>query len=123
MKIVDVARICHEANKAYCETLKDYSQWPWDSAPEWQKESAINGVKFIVRNNGKVDPEAQHENWMILKLAQGWQYGNEKNADKKTHPCLLPYADLPEEQRIKDHLFGAIVNWLYPFIEDKENAD
>lgn len=118
MKIVDVARICHEANKAYCETLKDYSQWPWDSAPEWQKESAINGVKFIVKNEGVVHPEAQHNNWMALKLEQGWRYGNEKDVDKKTHPCLVPYDDLPTEQRIKDNLFGGIVNWLYPFIED-----
>ena len=46
MKTEDIARICHEANAAYCLSLGDTSQTDWDNAPDWQKKSAINGVKF-----------------------------------------------------------------------------
>lgn len=28
-----VAKICHEANKALCEGLHDFSQFPWELAP------------------------------------------------------------------------------------------
>jgi hypothetical protein len=38
--IDQVARVCHEANRAYCQTLGDNSQPAWDDAPEWQKDSA-----------------------------------------------------------------------------------
>jgi hypothetical protein len=32
----------------------------------------------------------------------------------KTHPCLVSFADLPEEQRRKDALLVAIVQALAP---------
>ena len=47
-----IAKVCHEANRAYCEALGDYSQTTWEKAPDWQKESAINGVQFHLDNPG-----------------------------------------------------------------------
>jgi hypothetical protein len=38
------ARAAHEANRAYCLALGDETQAPWHDAPDWQKESAIEGV-------------------------------------------------------------------------------
>ncbi len=35
-----------------------------------------------------------------------------KDAEKKEHPCFVPYAELPAKQRMKDHLFGAVVRTL-----------
>lgn len=116
MKIEDVAKVCHEANKTLCESLGDQSQVNWDEAPEWQKESAINGVKFQIAN-----PDApasnSHNNWLALKKVQGWKYGPVKNAEKKEHPCFVPYEELSKEQQAKDHLFKAIVGALIPIIE------
>jgi len=53
-----------------------------------------------------------HESWCDFKRADGWVFGEVKDAGAKTHPCLVPYAELPEEQKIKDHLFSAIVTAL-----------
>ncbi len=108
MEALDIARICHEANRAYCVTLGDKSQGAWSFAPSWQKESAVNGVQFHLDNPG-AGPEASHENWMKEKTADGWQYGEVKNVEAKTHPCFLPYAELPEDQKLKDSLFIAVV--------------
>lgn len=102
--ILAAAEAAHEANRAYCQSLGDNSQLPWDSAPEWQRTSAINGVKFAIDKNFPTG-EAMHQNWMEEKIATGWVYGEVKDPDKKTHPCLLPYDQLPEAQRIKDDLF------------------
>ncbi|MBX3017965.1 MAG: hypothetical protein KF767_08755 [Bdellovibrionaceae bacterium] len=105
------ARVTHEANRAYCRSIGDQSQVPWDEAPEWQKASAINGVKFAVENPGAT-PESMHENWMREKLDSGWIFGEVKNPEAKTHHCLVEHSQLPLEQRVKDHLFLGIVRAL-----------
>lgn len=105
------ARVCHEVNRAYCEAIGDLSQKPWDEAEQWQRDSAIKGVKFALANP-HATPADQHESWMADKIADGWMYGEKKDADAKTHPALLPYDQLPQEQRIKDYLFRAVVRTL-----------
>lgn len=108
LKPSDIARIVHEANRAYCETLGDHSQVAWDEAPEWQRESALHGVEGIL--NGSIRrPEDSHESWLAEKVRTGWKFGPVKDAEKKEHPCFLPYSELPPEQRIKDDIFFAVV--------------
>ena len=106
--ICTIAEICHLVNKAYCDAIGDLSQPRWDDAPDWQKQSAINGVRFHLEND--VTPEQSHENWMAEKEADGWIYDDVKDAVKKTHPCLVLYHELPEEQIMKDKLFKAVVD-------------
>jgi hypothetical protein len=108
MTIADVASVCHEANRQWCLLNGDDSQVPWDQAPDWQKESAIAGVIFLMKNP-QVDVSAQHENWRKLKEAQGWTYGPVKDEDAKTHPCMVPFFELPQYQQLKDVLFRAVV--------------
>lgn len=108
MNIHQVARVCHETNRAYCETLGDFSQKPWDLAEEWQRDSARKGVEFTIANP-HASPASQHEAWMRDKIGDGWKFGPVKDASKKEHPCIVPYHDLPIEQRLKDHLFQMIV--------------
>jgi hypothetical protein len=116
VKVEDVARVCHEANKALCITLKDFSQLPWNLAEEWQRQSAINGVLFAL-DNPEAPASAQHDSWLADKERDGWKYGEVKDAEKKEHPCIVAYEELPEEQKAKDYLFKAIVNSLYMLIE------
>ena len=105
---LEIARVAHEINRAYCEATGDSSQQPWDQAPEWQRTSYLDGVSFLIRSP-ESGPEALHSRWMDLKVAEGWKYGPKKDADKRTHPALVPFRDLPLEQRVKDHLFRAVV--------------
>ncbi|MBM4275973.1 MAG: RyR domain protein [Deltaproteobacteria bacterium] len=44
----------------------------------------------------------EHDRWMAEKRAAGWTYGPVKDAGKKTHPSLLPWEELPEEEKDKD---------------------
>ena len=108
MTIEQTAKMCHEVNKAYCEAIGDHSQVSWNEAPEWQQDSAINGVIFHL-NNPDANPEDSHNNWWKQKIADGWQYGPVKDAEKKEHPCMVPYNELPIDQRVKDHLFISMV--------------
>lgn len=101
------ARAAHEVNRAYCEAMGDDSQVPWDEAPRWQRDSARMGARAAL--DPAQTPEMSHGGWMRHKLEQGWTYGPTKDPEAKTHPCLVPYADLPAEQRAKDSLFLAVV--------------
>ena len=106
-----IAKVAHEANRAYCETLGDYTQKVWECTPVWQYDSCINGVRAI-KNGTITKPEQSHENWMEEKEDNGWVYGEVKDPDKKLHPCMVPFNELPKEQQVKDHLFFAIVKAL-----------
>ena len=43
-----------------------------------------------------------HEVWAETRIKQGWTYGEQRNDELKTHPCLVPYEDLPEEEKEYD---------------------
>ena len=43
-----------------------------------------------------------HEVWSETRISQGWTYGEQRNDELKTHPCLVPYEDLPEEEKEYD---------------------
>ena len=43
-----------------------------------------------------------HEVWAESRISQGWTYGPERNDALKTHPCLVPYEDLPEVEKAYD---------------------
>lgn len=111
MKAEDVARVAHEANRAYCLALGDASQLPWDEAPEWARTSAIKGVEFHLANPN-ADDSASHNSWLAEKRETGWKYGPVKNPDTKEHPCFVEFHELPVEQQRKDALFRSIVHAL-----------
>lgn len=110
-KIEWIAYVCHQANKAWCLSEGDDSQKDWPYAEQWQKDSAFNGVQFRI-DNPLAPPSAMHDNWSDEKVADGWVYGEVKDVDKKTHPCLVPFDQLPLNQQKKDKLFSAIVDAL-----------
>lgn len=122
MKVEDVARICHEANKSLCETQGDFTQNSWDEAPVWQRKSAIKGIRFHL-DNPDATPESSHESWLKEKEDDGWSFGAVKNPDTKEHPCFVPYSQLPEEQKAKDYLFRGIIHSLAPFIETEFSTE
>lgn len=102
-----IARVAYEAVRAYAATISE-SMPSWEQAPGWMKASSINGVEFMLAM-----PEAAaadvHDEWCDHKRAAGWQYGTRKDPDKKTHPCLVPFHELPLEEQAKDKIFAAVV--------------
>ncbi len=56
--------------------------------------------------------DEQHNSWMKEKVDAGWVYGNVKDAEAKTHPCIVSFEELPKFQQQKDALFCAVVDSL-----------
>lgn len=107
----EIARVAHEINRAYCQAIGDDSQLPWRRAPAWQQEAALDNVAFHLQHPD-AGPEASHQSWMAKKLADGWQHGPVKRPELKQHPALLPFEQLPVEEKAKDFLFRAVVQAL-----------
>lgn len=43
-----------------------------------------------------------HEIWSQERISQGWTYGKKRDDENKLHPCLVPYEELPEEEKEYD---------------------
>lgn len=106
-QIERIARVAHEVNRAYCRATGDPGMAGWDTAPDWQRQSYRGGVNAHLSSS--MSPAESHQAWMEHKIADGWEYGPIKDAKKKQHPCMVPFDQLPQEQRVKDHLFKAVV--------------
>lgn len=112
MRLHDIAQVCHEANRAIQIIQGDPEPSAvWKDAPQWQRDSAIEGV---VKAAAGQSPRELHESWCDFKYATSWVYGEVKDTERLTHPCLVPYDELPEDQKDKDRVFAAIVNTLKP---------
>ena len=114
MTINEIAQICHETNRALCLAFGDTSQKRWEDSPQWQIESAIDGVKLHLVNERSV--EASHQAWMAHKVKMGWVQGEIKDETKRTHPCIVPFDQLPPEQQAKDYIFRETVHSLRKFV-------
>jgi hypothetical protein len=100
-----IARIAAAANSAYQRALGE------DPTQATSIEVVTAGVKAIA--DGKIThARASHENWLNDMRSKGFQYGPVKDVEAKTHPCFVPYDELPPEQQVKDALFFAIVTTL-----------
>jgi hypothetical protein len=109
-----LARVAHEANRAYCEALvRDRTPGEplklparWHQTTSEDRASKRLGVQRALQG---ATPEQLHQGWCETKLTAGWRYGDELDHDRKEHPCLVEYDRLPEDQRRKDALFLAVV--------------
>ena len=46
--------------------------------------------------------ESNHDHWSQKRIDEGWTYGPKRNDDKKQHPDLIPYGELPESEKEYD---------------------
>lgn len=104
----------HEANK-------EIQQQTGEIIPQLSEhltKSILDGVYFVL-DNPNCTPEQQHNNWVHFKRADGWRYGQTKDFERKEHPCLVPYSELPEIQQRKDDVFRQTLD---NFINEVYNA-
>jgi hypothetical protein len=109
--VEQAAQVCHETIRAYCSSLGDTSLLPWEQAPEDQKNSSRNGVRWYFAQyaaGAESSARAVHERWLKEKEVDGWRYGPTKDPQRKEHPSFVAFDELPLEERRKDYLFAAV---------------
>ena len=95
----DLARICHEAHLALRIGLNSSADdMHFDALPQERKDVVINEVRMFREGKSLV---AVHAAWVHWMLHQGWELGPVRDREKKIHPNLVPYEDLPVEEQAK----------------------
>lgn len=71
--------------------------------------------------------ENVHENWSAERIAEGWIYGERRDDELKTTPCLVPYSELTDSEREYDRVTALqtlkLIIALGYNIEKIENVD
>lgn len=101
-----LARGAHRLLQEYKGACGEDAGPDWDEAPVDLKTLTRSGVRGVLRGDTPIE---SHERWVAGKRAQGWVYGPVKDAERKTHPCLLPWQELPQGDKVKDVLFATLV--------------
>ncbi len=76
------------------ENKLDYIPDPMDLSLVDLPESLIQLSERIAEN--------VHEVWAKARIDEGWTYGEKRDDIHKKHPCLVPYDELPEEEKEYD---------------------
>ena len=76
------------------ENKLDYNPEPMDLSSVDLPESLIQLSERIAEN--------VHEVWAKARMDEGWTYGEKRDDIHKKHPCLVPYDELPEEEKEYD---------------------
>ena len=78
---------------------------PWESRDEAFRAQFVKVVRKQCFEDKFPSAEAAHDSWWREYERMGWKYGPERDTEKKTHPDMVPFADLPKSERDKDEIF------------------
>ena len=71
-----------------------YKPQPIDTAGIELDADVLELSELIAKNT--------HEVWSAGRIRDGWSYGEARDDEKMTHPCLVPYEELSESEKEYD---------------------
>ena len=90
---------------------------PWAEREDAFKAQFLEVIERQCGPQRSMSPEELHGSWMQAYYAMGWVYGEKYSRDDKTHPDLVPYAQLGKLEQDKDSVFVALCEiarqWIY----------
>jgi len=115
--VYDAARLAAQAANAPIVPV------PWDEREGPFKEQFLEVIQRQCGEQRSRSPEELHGSWMQSYITMGWVYGKEYDREHKTHPDLVPYAELGQLERDKDAVFVALCEIARQWIYDIEGKD
>lgn len=112
--VYNAARLAAQAANAPIVPL------PWHEREEPFRRQFLEVIERQCGDLRSRSPEELHGGWMQAYLEMGWTHGPEYDKEKKTHPDLVPYADLGQLERDKDSVFIALCEIARQWIYDEE---
>lgn len=74
----------------------EYNPKPFDTSAISLDKELLELMEGVAQNI--------HENWAAGRIKDGWVYGEKRDDEKKTHPCLVPYEELTEVEKDYDRI-------------------
>lgn len=79
--------------------MTTYHPLPLDTSAVVLPETLLGLLERLAENT--------HNVWAAQRIRDGWTYGQKRDDANKKHPCLVPYADLPESEKEYDRKTAA----------------
>jgi hypothetical protein len=114
MLLEEVIYLAHEVNRAVRGCIGQDPGVPFGDVSPEKKASLRLSVLYAWEFGLSDCDEDSHNRWTYAKLREGWKFGEAEDSEKKTHPNLVPYDDLPWKEQLKDRFFRAIVEKTQP---------
>lgn len=106
--IDEMAEVCHTVVRMLQVINAEAEVSPeWSELSDEGRKDARRGVMNCLLGE---TPEELHNSWWRGKVKDGWTWGPVKSAELREHPCMVPYDELSDEQKLKDALFVSIVS-------------
>lgn len=115
---MDISDVFYEhMTKAIYEATRREAEWSnrkivpetWEKRDEKFRKQMTAIVRKYMEDDKLPTPEEAHNSWMDSYTKMGWKYGPERDPEKKLHPDMVPYEELPKDERDKDAIFLAFV--------------
>ena len=94
---------------------------PWGERDDAFRNQFVEVIERQCGDNRSGSPEELHGSWVQAYIDMGWKYGPERDVAEKTHPDMVPYAQVGQLEQDKDSVFVALCEiarqWVYDFDE------
>jgi len=107
------ARVGYEV---YRTGFDDPAKLEWDAAEEDDRKVARDMAVVVLSG---ITPEQEHARWLARKADEGWSLGA-LDEERRLHPNMVPYEQLPDGQRLLDRLFVAAVTSVARAVDELE---
>jgi hypothetical protein len=110
-----IAAACHSAARAYAISAGKFDTNPWEVAQFPIRTDTLEAVDLVLAGGGAED---LHNRWLERMKEKGWTVldaaveERTPNYDKKQHPSMVPFDELPHEERVKTVMFMENVNTM-----------
>ena len=109
-EITTIAKIIYEATRLEAEWSKRrIVPEKWEKRDDKFKAQFIDIIGKYLSQDELLTPEEIHNSWMKSYIDMGWKYGEVRDVVERTHPDILPFGELPKDEKDKDAIFLAIV--------------
>jgi hypothetical protein len=111
MDVERLARLIYEATRIEAEWSGRIVPETWEQRDEKFRSQFVGIVSKYINAERLPTPEQAHNSWMESYLEMGWRHGEKRDPVAKTHPDLVPFDELPRDEKDKDAIFLAFI-WL-----------
>lgn len=113
-----MARLIYEATRVEARWSKrSIVPERWEKRDIKFREQFVKIIDKYLSLKNLPTPNKAHQSWMKSYFKMGWKFGKTRDVNKKTHPDLLPFYELPQNERDKDAIFLAFM-WLVKNLYD-----
>ena len=102
--ITAFAQVAHQQNQAYKAAIGQPLEGSWSQMDSTGQQFVLDKVRYYLMNSHAV-VSSLHDDWAYSQFNNGWAFGESLDEEKRTHPLLVLFSELPLTRQIEDLMF------------------